>query len=292
MPRSCPTQVRYSRGTINPARNGRGYDCFLRLDGKRHRARLGTIEQARSWIDMTEDATGANRPPLTNVQLADAARALGTLPPGYTLTDAARALAATTVSPDQSVMFLDATDRFLAAWAIRAKPVTLKGYRLACARLAKLTGPIPVAAVTPAHVETILAGLSAGTRNSVIRNLAVFFHWCQAEGMIKAAFIDRVGRARPVKPPIGILTPAEAKTLLYKAATQEQALVPYLVLGMFAGIRPAELERLRPEKIKKLFIMLDGQVAKTDDCRTIRIKPNLRAWLDTFPPAPDRPINR
>lgn len=290
MPRKSQSQVRYGRGTINPSKNGRGYDCFLIHDRKRHRARLPSIEQARAWIDMTEDATGANRPPLTKVQLADAAQATTLLPPGYTLTDAARALAASTTAPDSTLSIPEALKRFLAARAISAKPVTLKGYRCAGTRLASLSGPIPLAGVSATHVEAVLSGLSAGTRNATLRNLSPFFHWAMDEGIIKSAFIDRIGRARTAEPPLGILTPPEARILLDTATTISPALVPYLALALFAGIRPTELERLPPEKIGKAFIMLDGEVTKTANARSIKIRPNLRAWLRAFPPAAGRPV--
>ncbi len=290
MPKKNQSQVRYGRGTINPSKNGRGYDAFLRHDGKRHRARLPTIEQARSWIDMTEDATGANRPPLSKVQLADAAQATTILPPGYTLTDAARALASATAAPVSDVTIPDALARFLADRAISAKPVTLKGYRCAGTRLATLAGPIPLASVSATHVEALLSGLSAGTRNATLRNLSPFFHWALDAGIIKSAFIDRVGRARTAEPPLGVLTPQEARTLLESATTKAPALVPFLTLALFAGIRPAELERLQPGKIGKQFIMLDGATTKTANARSIRIRPNLSAWLKAFPPAAGRPV--
>lgn len=290
MPRSCPSQIRYGLGTINPAPGGR-FDCFLLVDGKRYRARKDSLEAARIWIDTQEDASNAARPPLSKIQIADATHAVSILPPGYTLTDAARALAEAQ-GPDQAngITMDAALDRFLAARSVSARPVTLRAYRGAVERLERVTGSIQVQSVTPGHVEAFLAGKTPGTRNTALRQLAAFFHWCQAEDLIKTAPTDRTAKARPPEPPRGVLTPAEARSLMNAAVKLAPALVPYLALGLFAGIRPGELERLPPGKIGREFIMLDGAMTKGANARSIRIRPNLRAWLKAYSPPPGRPV--
>jgi integrase len=286
MPLSCKSQVRYGRGTINPSSNGR-FDCFL-FDPHtktRHRSRQPTIDQARAWIEMTEDATHANRPPLTRVQLADAAHALAIMPPGFTLTDAARALAETKNPTTADVPLAEALDRFLAAKELSTAEITRTAYRQTVARFAKFAGGT-AGSVTTDKVKDFLVGMKPVSRNSQLRNLAAFFHWCQAEGIIREAPTDRVGKAKESKPPKGILTIPEAKGLLSSAVKHGPDMVPFIALALFAGIRPEELVRLTPAKVGPCFVMIDEEVAKTNDTRTVRIRPNLRAWLDAFPPRP------
>jgi site-specific recombinase XerD len=285
MPRSTKTQIRYGKGTINPLPNGH-FSCFL-FDPhtrKRHRSHQPTIDQARAWIEMTENATAANRPPLTRVQLADAAHALTVIPPGFTLTDAARALAETHTPSTADLPLTEALDRFIDAKEISTAQITRTAYRQSVERFARHVGEITAGSVTTDQIKDFLVGMKAVSRNSVLRNLAAFFHWCQAEGIIRTAPTDRVGKAKESKPPKGILKIAEAKALLAAAVKVGPEMIPYIALSLFAGMRPEELARFTPQKIGSSFIMIDEEVAKTNDTRTIRIRPNLRAWLTKFPP--------
>lgn len=63
------------------------------------------------------------------------------------------------------------------------------------------------------------------------------------------------------------------------------ACLPAVVIQLFAGVRPMEIQRLQWEHIDfdHGFIKIDHDVAKTRSVRIIRIEPNLRAWLDTLP---------
>jgi integrase len=73
-----------------------------------------------------------------------------------------------------------------------------------------------------------------------------------------------------------------------RAEALRPALLPYLALALFGGVRPGELARLDPARIGPAWIVIDGAVAKTSDHRTVPVRPNLRAWLDAHPPR--RPI--
>lgn len=286
MPKTSKTQIRYLHGTINPGQRGHGFDCFILVDGRRYRSRQPTMEDAHRWIEMIEDRTAAHRPPMTKLQLADAQHALAILPRGYSLTDAVRAITATPTPTD--IPLAEALERFLTARSLTAKEVTLTAYRQTVSRLERMIGGT-VAAVTKAQVEALLVGMKPVTRNSQLRNLAAFFNWCKAEGLITATPTERVGQARTAEPPKGILHPPEVRRLLDAAVKLAPELVAYLCVGLFAGVRPAEAERLPPAKIGRDFILLDGEVTKTADTRTVRVRPNLRSWLEAFPPGPIPP---
>jgi integrase len=85
--------------------------------------------------------------------------------------------------------------------------------------------------------------------------------------------------------PRGSLTVPQTAAILRRAEAGRTELIPYLALALFAGIRPGELTRLRPERIGTEWIVIDGKIAKTADHRTIPIRANLRAWLDAYPPS-------
>lgn len=60
--------------------------------------------------------------------------------------------------------------------------------------------------------------------------------------------------------------------------------VPFAFLA-FAGIRPAELTRLRWEDVNMItgYIRIGGGIAKTGKTRNIRINDTLKAWITTIP---------
>jgi len=130
-----------------------------------------------------------------------------------------------------------------------------------------------------------LGGRRGITRNNVLRHLATFFRWAVREGIATTNPALFVPRDRVPEPPRGILSVPQAAALMRTAVAKRPALIPYLALGMFAGIRPGEMSRLDPARIGKEWIVIDGAVAKTSDHRTVPVRPNLRAWLDAYPPS-------
>lgn len=66
-------------------------------------------------------------------------------------------------------------------------------------------------------------------------------------------------------------------------------MVPYFALTLFGGIRPdytaGEILKLRPEHIRldTEVIFIEPEVSKTNEKRSVRIQPNLKLWLETYP---------
>ena len=80
---------------------------------------------------------------------------------------------------------------------------------------------------------------------------------------------------------IGIYTPKEMKILL---STVHPRLVPFVVLGGFAGMRSAEIARARWETVhwKSKAIEITPKQAKTASRRLIPIQPVLARWLKPY----------
>ena len=282
--RKKPRSVRYGPGHYSPAPNGRGFDCAVTLGGVRQRARMPDEASARAWIDATEASAAEALAPLTRAQLVDARHALSLLPEGATLAQAARAMAEARGLRRMSLG--EAVPLFLADRAHGAVPLTVRGYRIALKALSCACGPeTPVGAVTAAHISQAVGYRIGRARNNIIRHLATFFRWAIRAGACGSNPALAVPRARVSEPPRGILTVAQAEALLRRAEKERPGLIPYLALGLFGGIRPAELLRLDPARIGSEWIVIDGAVAKTADHRTVPIRANLRAWLDAHPPA-------
>jgi len=275
--------IPYGPGRYSPAANGRGFDCVICKAYGRTRARMPDEESARAWIDAQDTAMKFSRAPLTRAQMLDAQDALAVLPAGATLLQAAKVLAKEMSVP--KIPLNEARERFLEERRHGALPLTLRGYRHVLKRLEAVCGEdAPVSSIKSHHVNQLIGDRSGITRNNVIRHLATFFRWAMREGMTSGNPALLVSKSRVAEPGRGILTVAQTAALMTLAKEKRPALVPYLALGLFAGIRPAELARLDPARIGKEWIMIDGSVAKTSDHRTVPIRDNLRAWLDAYPP--------
>ena len=63
--------------------------------------------------------------------------------------------------------------------------------------------------------------------------------------------------------------------------------MPYLAIGLFAGVRPAEILRLKKSSIKRGYIEITAASSKTRKRRLITISPNLKKWIEfdgDYPP--------
>lgn len=79
------------------------------------------------------------------------------------------------------------------------------------------------------------------SRQTWLARLSTLFAFAVRRGFIGSNPCDRLDRVTVDVPPPVILSPAEAERLLAWCPT---VMRPYLVLGMFAGVRPEEIERM------------------------------------------------
>tara|TARA_R100000655_G_scaffold107234_1_gene157414 strand:+ start:1388 stop:2524 length:1137 start_codon:yes stop_codon:yes gene_type:complete len=79
----------------------------------------------------------------------------------------------------------------------------------------------------------------------------------------------------------GLLNNKQCRDLLNAAAKDWPELLPYVALGIFAGIRPAEIWRLRWEDVNMAdrIITVTSDVAKTRRRAGVQINDTLHAWL-------------
>lgn len=139
------------------------------------------------------------------------------------------------------------------------------------------------------HVQAFLDGLQLSAQSYVNyrRALNLLFefgkrrHWC-ADNPVNAT-----ERVKVRDPRTEIFTPEEMRRLL---AVAEPDILPSLVLGAFAGLRSAEIERLRwsDTDLKRRIITIDNRVAKTAARRVVPVTDNLAAWLGPFSNATGR----
>jgi integrase len=138
----------------------------------------------------------------------------------------------------------------------------------------------PVATITSAEIDDWLRSLpvSAVTRNHYRRLIVLAFNFAVQRGYAKENAAERTAKARERGGDIGILTVTEAARLL-ESATPE--VLPYIAIGLFAGLRRAEIERLDWSEIdfESGLIEVTAEKAKAARRRLVTMQPNLREWL-------------
>ncbi len=105
-----------------------------------------------------------------------------------------------------------------------------------------------VSTINTAEVDSWLAGLNLApvTRNTFRRDLRTLFSFCVTRRYCLDNPAAKTRKAKEVDGEIGILSVDETARLLEAA---DDASLPYFAIGAFAGLRPAELQRLHWEEI-------------------------------------------
>jgi hypothetical protein len=109
-------------------------------------------------------------------------------------------------------------------------------------------GERPVSTISTAEIDDWLGRLNLApvTRNTFRRDLRTFFSFCNTRGYCVENPVTKTSKAKVVDSEIGILSVNETARLLEAA---DDASLPYFAIGAFAGLRPAELQRLHWEEI-------------------------------------------
>jgi len=268
--------MKHNGGTIR--KTATGYMAAISYAGRRTAHRTDDLKSARAWIDTEIATVRAGLAPLTPRQAIEYHDAVALLPAGASLLDAARAYAQP-AAPCPTV-----TEAWTAFEADKRgaglRPRTLYQLRFLVGALARQYGADRLDALTADRLTAYLAETTnAVSRNNHRRAWGGFFRWAIARGYIERNPIAGISTAKEDSPAPGIFTPAQAAALLHAATQTHPGLVPYLALGLYAGLRTAELMRLRWEDVSQERIHIRSDVSKMREERFVAVRPPLGAWL-------------
>ena len=124
------------------------------------------------------------------------------------------------------------------------------------------------------------SGLAPRTRNNIRTSIHTLFEFAKGNRYLQKDHdeLDAVAVANDRDGDIEVFTPAEMIEILRCASDRMH---PFLVLGAFAGIRHAEIQRLDWQDIHfdEGIIEIGASKAKTASRRLVPIVDNLREWL-------------
>lgn len=158
--------------------------------------------------------------------------------------------------------------------------VYLSDMELKLGRFKDVFGKRPVATVTPREVENWLhsLGVAPASVNSYRRILVVAFNDAKRHGFTDDNPAEKVDQSKEVEGEVGTVTPDEANALLTGA---DEAILPALAIGLFAGLRAAELERLEWDEVRLDLghVRVKASKAKSAKNRLVPMSDNLKKWL-------------
>ena len=136
------------------------------------------------------------------------------------------------------------------------------------------------AEITTTDVDAWLASLAVApqTRLNARRIIHNLFSYCVARGYSATNPVTASIRPKVPPVPVAILTPEQARSLLDACP---RSIIPFAAIGLFAGLRTAEIERLHwaDVDLDRGFIHVSAAKSKTAQRRLVTISENLRSWL-------------
>lgn len=138
---------------------------------------------------------------------------------------------------------------------------------------------------TLADIEAILGTYkSVGTKRSYKIIITAFFNWAVRQHYCLENPCDRLDRLPRDMSQIAALTLEESKRLLHAAMLlHDGAAAATVAIGLFAGLRPSEIEDLKPSDIGRGRIRVAGGKMRRKLKRSVPISPVLSEWLKQFP---------
>jgi integrase len=141
-------------------------------------------------------------------------------------------------------------------------------------------GDQPTRAITTRDVSEWLPTLPVGPQSRINywRALHALFNFAVAQKYASENPVTRVDRPKKVDRNPGVLAPEQFARLLEAA---DERLRPALAIAGFAGLRPAEVQRVKWDNVRlaERLIVLDASITKTAKRRLVPICDNLLAWL-------------
>src|SRR5215467_12329379 len=270
--------------------DGRRYYCVTlpKLGGGRKRRFFKDRAEAQTFLRLAEvqqENYGTAALSISDALRVEAIECAELLQPyGKTLRDAAKFYAAHLKAVTGSRKVSEIVADLMAARSADGMSTRYLGdLRVRLGRFVQSFGEEMIAAISASRIDEWLRGLGVGpvTRNTFRRRLAVLFSFAKRRGYITENPVADVERAKERETEIEILSVSEITRLL-ECASRE--MLPFWVIGAFAGLRRAEIERLAWSEIDfdANVIEVKASKAKTASRRLVTIQPNLRKWLAPY----------
>jgi integrase len=231
-----------------------------------------------------KDNFGFSLNAMTPSRIAEAREAYKLLDPlNIDLLTAVRGYLTTHQARTASVPYLELFNQFLDAKQDRTSAY-LRELRITRDRFPAIHDRL-ASDLTHIDIESVLSPLSPGARNPVMRYMRAVFFFGIKRGYLSDNPISRLDFAERKRKEIETIPSDKVEGMLGHALQNDLLLLPYLVFGFFAGVRPdGELQKILWDDIKLAegTIVIRPEVSKTNRRRFPKISSNAAAWLEAY----------
>jgi site-specific recombinase XerD len=254
------------------------------VNGVRQRQFFKSKQEAENKADLLKIARtnlGAAAFALTDKQRVDATEALGLLAPvNATLVQACRYYLKH-AKPPRPILVKDLVTAFLAAKKQAGRrPIYLKNLAYILNACVRQFGERQANDLGHEEIELWIRSLPLSLRSQAhyCADLSNLFSYAIKQNHCASNPIDRLERPRGEEKTIGILTVEQAGRLLDVARDESRrGMLPFVVLGLFCGLRREELLRLdwKCVNLQEHFVEVTAAASKTRQRRIVRLTHSL-----------------
>lgn len=293
---------RYRRVIIRERQNGSGnisyrVECPLSWFNRTTFRQFRTKEQAKGYIDVQleeKERFGSLANSMSNEERLDATKALELLgSTGTSLVNCVEFYLKHNQPVSGDITIVELTKKFLEARKAglgvkRGRPLRQRSIEDLRARLGKfnlLFGSRLMKDLVTGEIESWLHRdeWSLQTRQNYFRILHTFFEFAVSKGYRTDNPVKAISKPCPDDFVPGVLSLVQCEKLLSAALDTEHdfGLLGCVVLGMYCGIRSAELERLDWSAVdmESKHVTVGAKIAKARSIRNVEIPENAMIWL-------------
>jgi integrase len=266
--------------------NGQVFEIAVMVSGKRIRERFKTSESAEERAEAIRNSyreEGKAAFTLPPDLRAEAAKCSGLLKPhGVTITDAVQHYMKHVIAYRTAPTVSEIVGKLLAdTLASGRRARTVKDLRGRLDRFARTFGDRQLSSITLPELKAWVDDptLSARSRVNYATKASQLYNFAIRHGWADTNLVERITRPSIEDKAVEVFTVDEVNRLLTHAETF--GLLPFVCIGLFAGLRSAELQRLDWSAVKlgERCIIVGSEVAKKRSRRVVEINETLAAWL-------------
>ncbi len=164
------------------------------------------------------------------------------------------------------------------------RPTYVKSLHLMLRRLARGREQLTVNKVTAVDIENWLAenAGTAGSRATLINRVSTLFAFLKRRRLVRDNPCEYLERPSLEQAPPTILTVDQCRQALEWCRGSAPRFLGWLILGLFAGVRPNELDRSSWKDVDLVagVIRIDAAASKVRQRRIVHLEPAARSWIE------------